>query len=289
MTSRPRVPPRTERSEPRDVAELRELRRRHPELAPAIDLELDLIGLLRRLQARVPLPVDAFAPERVLARLESGRRLLDFDDIQLEWSEFRVSLREAADLLRHHEILDPADHQHMAALSRQGQAIEPMVREWYDASAAPLASGPRPPLSSALEPFATLLTVAMRPFLVGAALAMLPRLDLSAWQDRSCPLCGAEPDFCVIGPDGRRDLVCARCHGRWTWDPAACPHCGTDDRARLRRFAASGGRHVVFACDACHRYIKGYDERGAPRGLLVSVDAVATLPLDAAAIQQGYA
>lgn len=288
VTTRPRVPP-PERAEPPDVAELRELRRRQPDLAPAVDLELDLLGLRRRLQARVSLPLDAFEPERVEARTAKGRRLLDFSDIALEWSDFRVSLREAADLLRHHEVLDEVDYQRIGTISREGRSLEPMVREWYDASAMPLSAGERPPLGPAIEPLANLLTVAIRPFLVGAAVAMLPRADLSAWQERTCPLCGAEPDFCAIGNEGQRGLVCSRCYGRWTWDATRCPHCANGDRSLLRRFAAAGGRHVVFACDACRRYIKGYDERGARRGLLVSVDAIATLPLDAAAMQQGYA
>jgi len=38
----------------------------------------------------------------------------------------------------------------------------------------------------------------------------------------------------------------------------------------------------------CLRYIKAYDARRAGRPLMVAVDSVATLPLDAAAIQRGY-
>jgi formate dehydrogenase maturation protein FdhE len=45
----------------------------------------------------------------------------------------------------------------------------------------------------------------------------------------------------------------------------------------------------VYACDVCRRYLKAYDSRHAPRPVMVSVDAIATLPLDAAAMQRGYA
>jgi hypothetical protein len=34
--------------------------------------------------------------------------------------------------------------------------------------------------------------------------------------------------------------------------------------------------------------VKGFDERHAARPLILSVDAIATLPLDAAAMQLGY-
>jgi formate dehydrogenase maturation protein FdhE len=44
----------------------------------------------------------------------------------------------------------------------------------------------------------------------------------------------------------------------------------------------------VYACDVCRRYLKAYDARHASRPVMVSVDSIATLPLDAAAMQRGY-
>jgi hypothetical protein len=38
----------------------------------------------------------------------------------------------------------------------------------------------------------------------------------------------------------------------------------------------------------CLRYLKAYDGRRAARPVMQVVDGVATLPLDAAAIQRGY-
>jgi hypothetical protein len=38
----------------------------------------------------------------------------------------------------------------------------------------------------------------------------------------------------------------------------------------------------------CHRYLKAFDGRDGSRPALLSVDSIATLPLDAAAIQRGY-
>jgi formate dehydrogenase maturation protein FdhE len=54
--------------------------------------------------------------------------------------------------------------------------------------------------------------------------------------------------------------------------------------ARKRR----DGQYRLYACDECERYLKAYDARRASRPVMPSVDAVATLPLDAAAIQKGY-
>jgi formate dehydrogenase maturation protein FdhE len=44
----------------------------------------------------------------------------------------------------------------------------------------------------------------------------------------------------------------------------------------------------VYGCDACRRYLKAFDGRHASRAVMPVVDAVATLPLDAAAQQRGY-
>ena len=68
-----------------------------------------------------------------------------------------------------------------------------------------------------------------------------------------------------------------------------CPFCGNDERARVTSFASRDGRYRVYGCDMCQRYLKAYDARNAPRSVMVAVDSIATLPLDAAAMQRGYA
>jgi formate dehydrogenase maturation protein FdhE len=44
----------------------------------------------------------------------------------------------------------------------------------------------------------------------------------------------------------------------------------------------------VYGCDKCKRYLKAYDARHSTRPVMVAVDTIATLPLDAAAMQRGY-
>jgi hypothetical protein len=38
----------------------------------------------------------------------------------------------------------------------------------------------------------------------------------------------------------------------------------------------------------CKRYLKAYDGRNALRPVMIAVDSIATLPLDAIAMQRGY-
>ncbi len=228
-------PPRPQRADSREVAELKLLKTTQPELAPAVDMQLALVDMQRRVQGRVPLP---------------------WIDVDPEW------------------------------LKAQGNAIEPLVKSWYertsghDTSATPTATAP-----AAID---QVLILAMRPFLARCAEAMTERIDVSTWKHGHCPFCGWEPDFAVITPSADRRLVCGRCVAQWTFAQFTCPFCANDDRALITSFATRDGRYRVYGCDVCRRYLKAYDARNAQRPALVAVDTIATLPLDAAAIQRGY-
>jgi FdhE protein len=99
--------------------------------------------------------------------------------------------------------------------------------------------------------------------------------------------CG-EPDFAVITPAAERHLICGRCALRWKFEPLTCPYCRNSDRTQITSFATPDGQYRVYACDVCTRYLKAFDGRRATRPVMPIVDGVATLPLDAAAIQRGY-
>jgi FdhE protein len=92
----------------------------------------------------------------------------------------------------------------------------------------------------------------------------------------------------VITPSADRRLICGRCGAQWSFGAHTCPFCSNDDRSLITSFATRDGRYRVYACDVCRRYVKAYDGRSAARPVMVSVDSIATLPLDAAAIQKGY-
>jgi FdhE protein len=132
------------------------------------------------------------------------------------------------------------------------------------------------------------LALAMKPFLCRCAEVLQPREELALWRHGHCALCGGEPELAVITPAAERHLICGRCTLRWNFEPLTCPYCGNADRARITSFATPDGHYRVYACDICQRYLKAYDARRATRPVMPIVDSVATLPLDAAAMQRGY-
>jgi FdhE protein len=259
-------------------------------LAEAADLHVELLELQRRVQARAAVPWMDIDPERVKRAREDGRPLLRFEDIRLDWTEFRLVFRQTADVLRRFDALDADDHRAIQAITRDGNALDPLVVRWFQAAADPSAAKAAPPPTHPVDQDALeqVLALAIRPFLERCASVIQQQVDFGAWRRGSCPLCGGEPEFAVVATSGDRLLICGRCSARWPFDDSRCPFCLNDNRATLPSFAAADGRYRLYACDVCRRYLKAYDARQGGRALMLSVDSVATLPLDAAAVGRGY-
>ena len=288
MTDRPVRPPR---AETREITELKQIKASQPELASAVDMQVALVDMQRRVQGRVPLPWIQADSAWMKAQHQAGRPIVRFTDIPLDWSDFRLTLRQTADVLRRFEALEGAEHEQIVTLVREGNALEPLVRNWYDATsgihgtrashAAPILQGMPPSLDQ-------VLVLAIRPFLTRCVEALTQSADLSAWTHGHCPFCGWEADFAVIAPSGDRRLICGRCLAQWPFGAWTCAYCANDDRSLITSFATRDGRYRVYACDVCKRYLKAYDGRQVGRPVMPLVDAIATLPLDAAAMQRGY-
>ena len=280
MTEKPAAPPG--RTETREIIELRRLREEQPDLASAVDLQIELLQLQRRVLSRVPLPSIKLDTDYLNGLLASGP-ILQFEHLPIEWSDVRFLLRATAVAMRNHEALDEADVRRIDALCRDAARLPVVLRSWYDSVR---------PGGSRLDPDAagleTVLQQGMRPVLMRCADAIQAKTDLAGWSHHICPLCAGEPDFAVITPAAERLLVCGRCAARWRFDQMACPFCLNDERSKITSLASRDGRYRLSCCDSCHRYIKAFDARRASRQVMPAVDGIATLPLDAAAIQRGY-
>jgi formate dehydrogenase maturation protein FdhE len=284
---KPPSPPSTQRAEPREIIELRQLREDQPELAAAIDLQIQLLQMQRRVQTRVPLPSINLDPAHLEKALGVGTPILTFDQVPIDWSDVRFLVRSTADAMRNHEAIEAEDYQRVEALLRDAERLAPALRNWYEA-ARPVPAGGREiaPGIAGLEP---VLLQAMRPFLSKCADAIMARMPhFPGWPHGNCPVCGGEPDFSVINPAAERLLICSRCTSRWPFDQLACPWCLNADRSKITSFATRDGRYRLNGCDVCQRYVKAFDGRNAPRQVMPLVDTIATLTLDAAAVQRGY-
>ena len=247
-------------------------------------MHLELVELHRRIQNRVPLPFFELSADIIKAHEANGRPLLRFENIPIEMSDLRLMVRQTADVLRRHGALEDPDFQQVQALGRDMRLLA-VAGDWYRAKSERTAGAPPQESGGMLD---QVLTLAMRPWLCRCAEVLQQRGELASWTHRYCALCGGDPDFAVITPAAERHLICSRCTLRWKFEPLTCPHCGNGDRGRITSFATPDGQYRVYACDVCQRYLKAYDGRRASRPVMPMVDSVATLPLDAAAMQRGY-
>ena len=279
MSDRPAPP---QRAEPREILELRRLKEEQPDLAPAVDLQIELVQIHRRLQARVPLPSINLDAEHLKALLAKGPILL-FEHLPIDWSDVRFLLRATAAAMRNHEALEDRDVRRIDDLCRDASRLPVVLRSWYD-SARPGGTT----IDADAAGLEAVLQQALRPVLTRSAEAIMARTDFAGWRHHICPLCSGEPDLAVITPAAERILICGRCSARWRFDQIACPFCLNEERSKITSLASRDGRYRISACDVCRRYIKAYDARRAGRPVMPIVDSVATLPLDAAAMQRGY-
>jgi hypothetical protein len=295
-------PPRPARADTREAAELRAIKARHPELSEAVELNLELLELHRRIQGRLSVPWLELNSEVLTRHNAEGRPLLRFEDIPLDLTDLRLMVRQTADVLRRHGALDEGDYQKVQMLGRDMKLLA-VAGQWYRSGAESHAiasvgvgrvesesesgSGSEPS-SEDHGTVGQVLTMVMRPFLSRCAEVLQQRSELALWTHSHCALCGGEPDFAVITPAAERHLICSRCTLRWKYETLTCPFCHNGDRSRITSFATPDGQYRVYACDACRRYLKAYDGRRANRPVMPMVDSVATLPLDAAAMQRGY-
>ncbi len=291
VSDTPGRPPRSPRSESREVLELKALRERQPELAEAVDMHVELLELQRRIQGRVPLPSFELSAEVVARHQATAGPLLTFETLPIDITSLRLLVRQTTDVLRRFGALEDADYRVAEAIGRDMNLLQ-VAGQWFRRSAghqavAAVGAGQahEPPGNPAVD---QVLALAMRPFLSRCVEVVQQRTELAAWTHPHCPLCGGEPDFSVITPAAERHLLCGRCGLRWKYAPLTCPYCRNSDRGRITSFATPDGQYRVYGCDVCQRYLKAYDGRRASRPVMHVVDSVATLPLDAAAIQRGY-
>jgi hypothetical protein len=278
----PERPAPVPRSEPREIVELRRLAADHPDLADAAELQIELLQVQRRVLPRVPLPAVRLDTDYLNGLLAQGP-ILQFDHLKIDWSDVRFLLRAAASAMRTHDAVDERDVRRVEAICRDAEGLSAGVRAWYESGKS---NGP--PLEGPFEGLESVVLQALRPFLMRAADAIAARTDFAGWSRGTCPLCGAEPDLAVITPAADRVLICSRCTARWRFHQLTCPFCLNADRTQITSFASRDGRYRLYACDVCGRYLKAYDARQASRPVMPAVDSVATLPLDAAAMQRGY-
>jgi len=269
-----------ERSATREIAELRALATRQPDLAAAADLHAELVTTVRRVESRITTPSLDVPAELLITRLARGGPLASFGEFPVDWSEVRLLIRQITDVLRRMDVIDQASMTRIHNTGREA-SLPDRARGWYEAPLHP-GSGSDDEDTDPMWP--EVLQWALKPFLIRTADVLVRRVALDGWRRGRCPVCAAEPEFGALTASGEHLLLCPRCHARWPFD-GGCPYCGNAETAELRTLSTADRLYRVTQCLKCDRYLKLLDCHVAGRPLLPFYDPVATLPLDAALIQ----
>jgi FdhE protein len=279
--------PRPERADSPELAAFRQLKISQPELAAAIDMQVELVVMQRRVQARLSTPWLEFDAAWLARQLSEGRPILRFEEIPFEWGEFRTLFRQVSEVLRRYDLLEQRDLDLVQALIRAGRPTREDVASWYEESASRM-TGRLQAAESQPEAVGQVLALTARPFLARTIETLHQRVDLTPWTRPYCPFCGGDPELALVLRPGETRLACSRCTGVWPFPEHACPHCNNRLPGYQTSYASRDGRYRLIGCDACRRYVKAFDARKADRPFMLDVDTIATLPLDAAAQQRGY-
>ena len=115
---------------------------------------------------------------------------------------------------------------------------------------------------------------------------------LREWQRGYCPVCGAWPSLVEMrGIEHERRLRCGCCGADWLLPILRCAFCGELDHHRLGSLLPEGAEQYrrVETCEHCHGYLKAVTTLRALSPRSLAVQDLATVPLDLAAQERGYA
>ena len=286
MTHQPR--PRPERADTPELAAFRQLKISQPELAGAIDMQVELVVMQRRMQARLSTPWLEFDAVWLARQLAEGRPVLRFEEIRFEWGEFRTLFRQVSEVLRRYELLEQGDLDLVQQMIRTGRPTREDVAAWYAQTASRSLGRQAAGTNEQPEAVGQMLALTARPFLARTIETLHQRVNLSPWTRPYCPFCGGDAELALLLRPGETRLACGRCTAVWPFPEHACPHCDNRLPGYQTTYVSRDGRYRLIGCDACRRYIKAFDARKADRPFMLDVDTIATLPLDAAALQRGY-
>ena len=114
-------------------------------------------------------------------------------------------------------------------------------------------------------------------------------VDQERWRRGYCPVCGGSPDFAYLDKErGSRWLVCSRCDTEWLFQRLQCPYCNTQDQNQLAYLTDNDGRYRLYVCDNCQQYLKAIDLQRAKGEVIIYLERLFTLYLDAQAREYGY-
>jgi len=244
----------------------------------------ELVRLQAGAQERIKFPLIVPDREDIRKRLREGLPLLnDIDTLNLDWLLVQDIYSQVRSLFAGYPQLFGES---AAGLKETGVILtREAVGAWF-------AGNDLPP--AVLECVGENLMLAviqatLQPFLAGYSRAVTDRIEQGLWRRGYCPVCGGAPDLAFLkGDAGARWLLCSRCDTEWLFQRLECPYCGTQEQDALGFLTDDREVYRLYFCERCKCYLKAIDLRRVEGDVLLPLERLYTLDLDAQAVQRGY-
>lgn len=260
---------------------LAEAAQREPGPAPYYELHRKLSRLRDEARGEITATMEVVDEETLQARVLQGLPLISFAQLPIEAQRFARLALEIVQVLTDYNV-DVGDR----ALPATAAEWDSLARQWFEAGNMARERGGDQGEATLAQMAAD---QALKPYLEWAAEQVLPHVDQERWRRGYCPVCGGVPDFATLDEEaGARHLSCSRCSSQWLYRRVGCPFCGTTDHTKIVYYPSDDGVYRLYVCQECRRYLKTIDLRRVARAVLLPVERVTTVAMDAAAQQQGY-
>jgi formate dehydrogenase maturation protein FdhE len=242
-----------------------------------------LFQMLNRAKVAVSATLEMVDEEALAIRVDQGLPLVSFNQLPLKVKEkeFAELVSRVAQLLVDYDP-DLAE-QDVPENATECLALAERRFEENQARGEPLQETAEPSLKQMA------VDLALKPYLEWAAEEVLRHLERERWKQGYCPVCGGAPDFAALDAEtGSRRLLCSRCSSEWSYPRMKCPFCGTTDHTKIFYYPGEKGVYRLYACRECMRYLKTIDLREVEGDVLLPVERITTIAMDAAARSEGY-
>ena len=268
------------------ASQLEEIEKTEGKLPALLEFYRKLIQIQDRVGQQISVPNPIFTTEAVRAHTLSGKSLLGFTELAIDWLFLRKTYKEVVALFHEYSDLFGTLPENITNLT-PGQVVSKRnVRNWYRGKPIILDTELIDQTQTLLG---AILGAALKPFLVREAASLHSSLDMEMWRRGYCPICGGNPDFSFLATEsGARWLVCSRCDTEWLFQRLQCPYCDNADQNRLSFFTNETDTHRLYVCDQCKHYLKAVDLRQAKKSVLIPLERLLTLDLDRQAQEKGY-
>ncbi len=268
------------------IRKLEEQEREERVLPPLLEFYKKLLHIQYEAEQRIGVPKLGLTSETINDRIEHGLPLVVFDELSLEGTLLHDIFEKVTVVFAEYPELFGQVPESLKEPGAGRFLIREVVKAWFEGSRLPTTIAADNVNECLLE---DIIHATLSPFLAGYSKALLGYVNPERWRHRYCPVCGGNPDFAYLDKEsGARWLLCSRCNAEWLFQRLECPCCGSKDQNALAYFTNDEGLYRLYVCEQCKRYLKAIDLRRAKSEVLLPLERLLTLDIDAQAQEYGY-